>query len=387
MRKNPALRVRIGASMLDRTGAVCLCLMLAACSGSNNNETNRNLDGRDARADAHDEADADPADDERDAAEERDTSTEQPSDAGELLDATSTLDASDAAVMADSSLDAMPAQDAASDSGAQDAAADSETDAARNVIYATFNSTLVRIDPDTGKLTTVGTLRNVEDAGQTFSDVVMTWTGEGDTAWMVSSYYQTPTLAKANLCTATVQLGPRFVRPNSPNLVVEGLALHPNGNFYVSSGNPATVTSPISSNLGTLDASTGAITDLGVSVTGLQGDIDMLFVQASTLYGVDVTTNNGRLGLFTLNLETGKDTQVVAPNYGAMNMVPLRVAYDASRKKAFSWRPSDRNLLTFDLDAGSVAPIGETHSGDAGLGDVVRGFFVAPAPNCPPQDN
>jgi hypothetical protein len=362
-----------------------LCLLLAACSGNNNKDTTRNLGAGDAGRDANDEPDA--STDEPDAADESDTSVDEPildasdtHDAADVLDAAQTLDAgSDASA----EMDATAPQDGASDAGAADGAVDAQTDGGRYVIYATFNGTLVRIDPDTAQLTPIGALRNEEDAGQTFSEVVMTWTGEGDTAWLVTSYFQTPTLATANLCTAAVRLGPRFMRPASPNLVVEGLALHPNGNFYVASGNPATVTSPISSNLGTVDASTGFITDRGVSVTALQGDIDGLFVRDGVLYGVDVTTNNGRLGLFTLDLETGKDTQVVAPYYGATNTVPLRVAYDASRGKAFAWRPSDRNLLTFDLSTGAVTPIGPTHASNAPYGDVVRGFFVAPAPNCP----
>jgi hypothetical protein len=367
---------------------LCLVLCVAACSAGTTKDTNRDLGGgqREAGQDEEDasEPDAEPGDQDAEPGDqdaEADAESEAPDAGGEGGSA----DQPDATLEAGANMDASATPDAAPDAASEGGANDAGADAGPlNVIYASFGTTLVRIDPDTAALTEVGTLRNAADAGQTYADTVMTWSGSGDSALMVTSYFVAPTLATVDLCTGLVRLGPAFSRAASPNLVVEGLALHPNGTLYVTSGNPANPgNSPISTNLGSVVRETGAITDIGVAVAGLQLDMDMLFVRGQTLYGVDVVTNNSRLGLFTFNLETGKDTQVVAPSYGGPTLVPLRVAYDASRDKAFAWRPSDRNLVAFDLVTGAATPIGETHAAGAYGGAPTRGFFVAPAPACP----
>jgi hypothetical protein len=63
--------------------------------------------------------------------------------------------------------------------------------------------------------------------------------------------------------------------------------------------------------------------------------------------------------------------------------VPLRVAYDGSRDKAYTWRASDRNLLEINLATGAVTAIGETHAADTYAAQPCRAFFSAPPPATP----
>jgi hypothetical protein len=66
--------------------------------------------------------------------------------------------------------------------------------------------------------------------------------------------------------------------------------------------------------------------------------------------------------------------------------VPLRITYDSTRDKAFSWRDSDNNLLEFSMTTGAVTAVGQTHpNGTYRIGSTdqpSRGFFVAPPANC-----
>ena len=112
----------------------------------------------------------------------------------------------------------------------------------------------MRLDPATAARTEVGVLKNPQNQAQTLTDVVMAWSGSGDTA-LATIGFMAPRLATINLCNATVTLGPALTRAASPNLVVEGLAQHPNGTWYVASGNSAQTLSP---NLGTLDTTPGS---------------------------------------------------------------------------------------------------------------------------------
>ncbi len=254
-----------------------------------------------------------------------------------------------------------------------------------NVIYASFNGMLVRIDPDTGTSVEVGQVRNAANEAQTYSDLVLTWTGNGGTAWMVTSYYQTPTLATLDLCTGLATLGPAIARSNPNNLVVEGLATGSDGTLYVASGNPASVSSPISNHLGTLNVTTGLITDLSATtIDAYQDDCDGLFLRVGTLYGYDVATANNLLDLYSLNLTTGAATRLLNPypTYGGTTTVPLRIAWDDSRNKAFSWRDSDNNLLGFDMSNGVATAIGPTHASGSYGNQPSPGFFVAPMPDC-----
>jgi hypothetical protein len=275
-----------------------------------------------------------------------------------------------------------PPLDAGSDASAEDAGADAGP--AGNVVYASFNGVLVRIDPDTAALTEIGNVRNAANEQTIYKDLVLARSNTPNTALMITSYYQTPTLASLDLCTGVATLGPTLKRTNPNNLVVEGLAVHPNGTVYVASGNPPSPsTQPYSNYLGTLDLETGNITDLSTTtIDSGQDDTDMLFVRDDTLYGVDVLTANNRLDLFTLNLTTGAASIVASPTYGGSTTVPLRIDYDASRQKAFSWRPSDRNLLEINLTTGAATALGATHANTAYASQPSRGFFVAPRANC-----
>jgi hypothetical protein len=274
--------------------------------------------------------------------------------------------------------------DAAVDAGDPDEDSGTEPDAgpALNVVYASFNGTLVRIDPDTAELTEIGVLRNAANESQTYSDVVMTWSRSGDTALMITSYYQTPTLATADLCTGLVTVGAAVMRASPTNIIAEGLAVHSNGTVYIGGGNPANpVTSPISNYVGTVVLGTGAVTDLGTAVNTFQDDIDMLFFDDNdALHSVDVATTNSLLEIHSINLTTGASTLVndVAATSSAATV--LRLAYDDSRDKVFGWRQSDRNLVEINVGTGATTPLGETHASSLYGNQPSRGFFIAPAP-------
>jgi hypothetical protein len=330
-------------------------LTLAACSGSRSDSTD-SLSSQDAsteREDARTEPDdAQPTD-----------AAEGPADGGPRQDGEP-----------DAAADAAAAEDASTDDAAAPDAATPEA-----FVYASFGTMLVRISPDSGELREVGRLRNAADEAQSYVDVVMSWTGTDNTAWLITSYYQTPTLARVDLCTGLVTLGPVLSRAASPNLTVEGLAVHPDGTVYMGSGNPANpALSPISTNLGTVNTTTGVITDLGTTtVTSAQNDIDGLFFRGEVLYGVDVATVNSRLDLYTFDLSTGAETDAASPSYGASTAVPLRIAHDDTRGKTFAWRPGDRNLVELDLATGAATALGETHAAATYDAAPSRGFTVA----------
>ena len=48
---------------------------------------------------------------------------------------------------------------------------------------------------------------------------------------------------------------------------------------------------------------------------------------------------------------------------------------------AYSWRESDRNLLSMSLATGVVTAVGPTHAANVYPGQVTQGFTVAPS--CP----
>jgi hypothetical protein len=106
----------------------------------------------------------------------------------------------------------------------------------------------------------------------------------------------------------------------------------------------------------------------------------MVFV-GSTLYGIDVATNNSNHELVTANLTTGAVTSVGIVNASGTTAVPLRIAYDDMRGLAYAWRESDRNLLTMSLVNGTVTAVGQTHAAGVYPGLVTQGFTVAPV--CP----
>jgi|GEM_PF-6419445 len=284
----------------------------------------------------------------------------------------------DAAVDAPVGVDATPGPDARApspDAEMFDAAAPG-----LNVVFASFNGMLLRVDPATGAGVEVGLLRNAANETETYANTTMTWSGVGNTAFMVLNFAN-PVWGTADLCTGLVTRGMMLTRAASPSLVVEGIAVHPNGTVYVSAGQ-SIPNSPISSHVGTLNLSTAVITNLGMAAITIQNDVDLLFFKGTTLYGMDVATNNNRLDIFTVDLGTGAITNTAMPTY-ASNQVPLRLAYDASRDKTFSWRASDRNLLEIALVGNTVTPIGPTHTAGMYNNQLIRAFFVAPPPVCP----
>jgi hypothetical protein len=256
-----------------------------------------------------------------------------------------------------------------------------------NVLYATFGTKLVWLEPDTGKLHEVGDMRSA--AGDvTYSEVLLAYGNVPGEARIITPRYDStanrppPELGKLDLCTGVVsELTPLTRVPTAPT-AIEGLARHPNGTWYIATGTyPAGVMQNISDKLGTLNAATSVVTDLAGMVDTLQNDIDAMTFVGTTMYAMDVSTGTSQIELVTANLTTGAVTSVAIPASASASATPLRLAYDGTRSKAYSWRQSDRNLLELSLVNGAVTPIGETHGINVYPGESVQGFTSAPI--CP----
>lgn len=252
-----------------------------------------------------------------------------------------------------------------------------------NVLFASFGTKLVWIEPENGKLHEVGDMRTA-DGNTTYSEVVFAYGGVPGEAWVVTPRYQAatnsppPQLGKLNLCTGVVSDLQTLTRASAAPKSVEGLALHPNGTWYISTGIGAQY---VTNKLGTVNVATRVITDLAGTVDTVQDDMDSMVFVGTTLYGIDVATGNSRLDLVTANLATGAVTVVASPTSASAAVVPLRIAYDDSRSKVYAWRPSDRNLLELSLTTGVATPLGETHASNVYPGEPSQGFTVAPI--CP----
>jgi hypothetical protein len=214
-----------------------------------------------------------------------------------------------------------------------------------------------------------------------YGDLCMVYSGSGTTAYATLGYYQgNITFATIDLCTGLTTTGPALSRPATTTLVVEGLAVAPNGTVYVASGDNA---STFSVNVGTLDIETGVITNLGGAVSSVENDIDHLFFSGDVLYGLDVALTAQQLDVFTFNLTSGASSPVATPSFATPQAVPMRFTYAPIHQQGYGWRPSDRNLLQVDLTDGSSTPVGETHPAGLYGSQPVHAFFVAPTPTCP----
>lgn len=341
--------------------AALVAVSVLGCSGNSNDELGDPLGSRDAALDASSDGGSAAPD------------ASEPSGEEAGLDAT--LDAEPAPE--DAGLDAAN-QDAELDAAGPDASSDAAV-ADDTAVFATFGNVLVRIDPDDATLVEVGVLTDSLNSNLTYQEVVMHGSGTRGTA-VATLGWHTPRLATVDLCNARVTVGATVTRPTpvTANLVVEGLARHTNGTWYVASGNSA---STLSRSLGTIDLSTGIITNLSTTlITSVQNDMDMLFFRDGALYTMDVATDLDRSDLFTLDLVTGAASNHVI---SMDSDEPLRLAYDESRDKVFSWRVGDRNLLEINLTTMAATAIGQTHPSTSYGNALVRGFFVAPVPVCP----
>lgn len=253
-----------------------------------------------------------------------------------------------------------------------------------NVVYASFGTKLVWIEPETGKLHEVGDMRNTQGTA-TYTEVLFGYGGVPGQAQIITPRYAvtgTPQLGKLDLCTGIISDLVTVTRTGNAPTVIESLARHPNGTWYVSTGAfPAGPQQSQSNRMGTIDVTTSVVTDLSGTINTLQDDIDSSAFVGTTLYAIDVATNTSQLELVTINLMTGVATSIATPSFGTGTATPLRMAYDESRGKAYAWRPSDRNLLELSLINGTVTPIGETHPADVYPGAVSQAMMVAPV--CP----
>jgi hypothetical protein len=256
-----------------------------------------------------------------------------------------------------------------------------------NVVYASFGTKLVWIEPATGKLHEVGDMRSAQ-GDVTYSEVLLAYGKVPGEAWIVTPRYDAtanrpaPELGKIDLCTGVVSDLVTITRAGTAPTAIESLALHPNGTWYVSTGAfAAGAQQYVTNKMGTIDVTTRVVTDLSGTVNTLQDDVDSSTFVGNALYAIDVATNLSQLELFTIDLATGTASSIAKPGFGSTTAVPLRFAYDESRSKAYGWRPSDRNLVELSLLDGTATAIGETHASTVYPNEPSQGFTVAPV--CP----
>jgi hypothetical protein len=258
---------------------------------------------------------------------------------------------------------------------------------ALNVVFATFGSSLVRIDPDTADVTVVNTLRST-DGLTTYSEASIAYGGVPGQALIVTPRYDAtadlppPALGALDLCTGIVTDLVELTRDTGGIVrAIEGITRAPSGVWYVSTGDLAGPQASVTNRIGTLDVATRVVSNLSATVNTAQDDMDAIDFVGDVLYGVDLATNTTSLELVTISLADGLVAIQASPVFAA-GATPLRFAYDASRSKAFSWRLSDRNLVELSLTTGQATAIGETHSAEELGASIINGMAFAPPPAC-----
>lgn len=244
-----------------------------------------------------------------------------------------------------------------------------------NVLYATFNGTLVRLDPETAGLVEIDTVRNAAQQGTVYPDIALTWDRLQGVARALVNPFTAPQLGVIDLCTGLVTLGPSLTLNAVPLTNAEAFAQHPNGTFYVGSG----TVQYLSPTLGTLNVTTGAVTAIG-SYDTTQDDADHYTFVGDQLHVLDV--GSAVYGWYRLSLTTGAATLVAEPP-GTVTTSPQRIEFDETRQQGFGWRANDRQLLAVNVVDASTSPIGETHAAGAYANAAMRGFMSAPLASCP----
>jgi len=271
------------------------------------------------------------------------------------------------------------------DAGNDATAADTGTDAGTlNALYAHLNQTLVRVNPDTGALTSVGS------TGLPW--IVLAWDNVAKVARVVVDVYSpvggaaTPKLGTIDLCTGAVTAGPAITLDGTQVRRAESLVQDPaSGTWYVGFGTAGTAaaTEFLSERSGTIDVATGAVTAIGTHDT-FQDDADIMMVAGGSLYLLDVATSNNTGGLYVVDKTTG-----AAATPLVTGSTLLRVAYDPTRDVVFTAagtgtepNAANRSIGKLNRTTGANTPLGPVVATGQYGNLHFNGLLSAPAPDC-----
>ena len=238
------------------------------------------------------------------------------------------------------------------------------------VIYGLVEGNLVMIDPAVGATATI--------IGPSAADARFAWDDALSTMFAIVTPYVNPSLGAIDLCTGEVTVGPALTLGGDPLQHAEGIAMRPDGTFFVCvDANGDAPTGVASESVGTVDLKSGAVTLLGSTLDTLQDDCDSLTFRApSTLYAFDGQLPTAA-GVYGVDQTTGAATVVSAGLDGDVS----RVAWDPSRSVLWGHRRASRELVTIDLPTGDATVVGVTHASAAD--SPMFAFSVAPRATCP----
>ncbi len=261
----------------------------------------------------------------------------------------------------------------APDAGFDGGLSDAGTATVAPSLFLFVNSTLARFEVQSAELaelgpTGFGPLGILSTIADTSSSGVVRALVDFTTA---------PTLATVDLCTGAVTRGLRIRINGNPAPVAEGMAMDDTGTAFISVKTTA-VAGTITNAIARLDLATGEATVLG-PVTTLQNDVDQLTFGDGVLYALDVNTNVGRAGIYSVNRTTGATTLIVETTDLLRRMV-----WDPSRHGLIGTTADtpDRQLVSIDLVSGALTPLAATYALSQQGGQLVDSLLLAPAPAC-----
>ncbi len=234
--------------------------------------------------------------------------------------------------------------------------------------------TLVRVDPATGLVTTIGT------SGQ--HDVRMVWDPAASTMRAIVDALTAPRLATVDLCTGTITAGPRITRRSDAGgdggalTHAECIARHSSGTLFGGAdwnGDPLNV--PLSESLVSYDLGDNTATRLGGPLQTDQEDCDSMTVIGDDIYVLDIASTTS--GLYRVN---GADA--ATSRIGDLPNTVTRIGYDTSRAALYAVDSANRRLWQVQPgDAGLI--LSADLVTDAGSAKFFDSLVAAPAPICP----
>ncbi len=281
----------------------------------------------------------------------------------------------------DADSDADARVDATADADAGDAAGDAtsgDADAAApepENLYLVIRDSLVTVDPESADYTMVGSTGLLVD-----SVIAGAWDPVSEVPYVIvfDDSLDEPRLGTIDLCTGAVTPGARLSIGMTGVGYAEGTVVDPaTGTLFVSVSAPS-VADYLSETFGSVNVATGAVTALGV-VSPIQEDIDAMTFSDEIL-ALDVDSSSGARAIYSVSATSGATTPLAT-----LTEPLIGIAYSRARGQLFAYRfaTPNRELVTIDLEAESVTPIGTIHTDADFAGGTMGGFFFAPRPTCP----